>query len=135
MHDSRSLYGLRSEPTQADSEFKGVGILISVEFDRGSRDRAGAIRPDFSVCVGSRCTLVGRASAVIACLSRSLLESGKGVGGLPFGLLGRRSAAISVGAFSTWFGFVTLRACLARTGRCYPNMVLFRGPFFRVGVP
>ena len=65
------------------------------------RDRAGAIRPDFSVCVESRCTLVGRASTVIACLSRSLPESGKGVGGLSFGSLGKRSAAISVGAFST----------------------------------
>ena len=65
------------------------------------RDRAGAIRPDFSVRVESRCTLVGRASTVIACLSRSLPESGKGVGGHSFGLLGRRSAAISVGAFLT----------------------------------
>ena len=29
------------------------------------RDRAGAIRPDFSVCVESSCTLVGRTSSVI----------------------------------------------------------------------
>ena len=44
---------------------------------------------------------MGRASTVIACFSRSPPESGKGVGGLSFGSLGRRSAAISVGAFLT----------------------------------
>ena len=70
------------------------------------RDRAGAIRPDFSVCVESRCTLAGRASTVIACLSCSLLGSGKGVGGLSFGLMGRRSAAISVGVFLTLFVWI-----------------------------
>ena len=61
------------------------------------RDRAGAIRPDFSVCVEGSVSPFrwGSARSVIACLFRSLLESGKGVGGLSFGLPGRRPAAIS----------------------------------------
>ena len=68
------------------------------------RDRAGAIRPDFSMCVESSCTLVGRTlSVIVAFLFCSLLGSGKGVGGLSFGLLGRQIAAISGGVcFICW---------------------------------
>ena len=45
------------------------------------------------------CMYVCLSVRLSVCLSRSLLGSGKGVGGLSFGLLGRRSAAISVGVF------------------------------------
>ena len=79
------------------------------------RDRAGAIRPDLSVCVESSldtlpCEDLHDLSS--ACLFRSHLESRKGAGALSLGFSGRRSAAVSCCAF---FALLRVLWCVGST--------------------
>ena len=95
------------------------------------RDRSGAIRPDFSVCVEGRCMLVGRASSVIAAFSFTPGKRKRSWG--PLLRLKRLTGKTYCGNLRWWLpyllGFDTLRARLACTKRCSPNLELLRGPF------
>ena len=73
------------------------------------RDRAGAIRPDFSVCVESLVALAGKLHSCVANnLSRSLLGSGKGAGAPPLRLPGK-TVCVCLGRCNFFVSFRTQR--------------------------
>ena len=117
---SQVIPSVRPIPTQfVRREFYSPPII---------RDRAGAIRPDFSVCVEGRCMLVGRASSVIVAFSFNPGKR-KGSWGLLLRLTGKTDCGNLRWCLPYLLGFDTLRARLACTERCSPNLELLRGPF------